>query len=195
MENLDASYWDNRYKNNDDRWDLGEISPPIKTFIDQLTNKSIRILIPGGGNSYEAEYLFNNGFTNVYVVDLSATALQNLKLRVPQFPQAHLMHCNFFELDLTFDLIIEQTFFCALQPNLRNEYVLKMQSLLANKGTLVGVLFILPLDKQGPPFGGNKAVYSNLFEPVFEIQILEKCYNSIESRRGKELFFKLHHKT
>lgn len=189
METLNESYWDNRYKNKDDRWDLGEVSPAIKTYVDQIEDKSVCILIPGGGNSYEAEYLFNNGFKNVYVVDLSKTALKNIKSRVPQFPDAQLVHANFFDLDMTFDIIIEQTFFCALNPSLRTDYITKMNELLAPNGMLVGLLFKLPLDKKGPPFGGNKEVYLNFFKPVFEIQIMDDCYNSIQSRLEEELFF------
>ena len=83
---LDEQFWDTRYQNNDIGWDLAEISTPLKVYFDQLTNKELRILIPGGGNSYEAEYLHNQGFKNVYVVDLSETALDNIKKRVPSFP-------------------------------------------------------------------------------------------------------------
>nr|WP_321248217.1 methyltransferase domain-containing protein [uncultured Psychroserpens sp.] len=191
MQSLDEFYWDNRYKKNDDRWDLGEVSPPIKSYFDQLNNKSLRILIPGGGNSHEAEYLFNNGFHNVYVVDLSPTALQNIKSRVPSFPDTQLIHANFFDLEMTFDIIIEQTFFCALNPNLRVKYVEKMHELLIVNSKLVGLLFNQPLHKDKPPFGGDKDVYISFFEPLFKIQIMEQCYNSIDHRSGNELFFKV----
>ncbi|WP_298899668.1 methyltransferase domain-containing protein [uncultured Psychroserpens sp.] len=189
MEKLDASYWDNRYINNEDRWDLGEVSPPIKTYIDQLKDKSIRILIPGGGNSYEAEYLFNHGFTNVYVIDLSKTALNNIKKRAPKFPSDHLIQTNFFDLDMPFDLILEQTFFCALDPSLRSKYVSKMSELLVDKGKLVGLLFNQPLHDDKPPFGGNKTLYLSYFKDVFHIKTMELCYNSISHRQGNELFF------
>lgn len=191
MESLDESYWDSRYKQNDDRWDLGEVSPPIKAYFDQINNKSLRLLIPGGGNSYEAEYLFNNGFHNVYVVDLSQTALQNIKSRVPKFPDSQLIHANFFELDMTFDMIIEQTFFCALNPNLRTKYVDKIHELLTVNGKLVGLLFNQPLHDDKPPFGGNKDLYVSFFESLFSIHIMEHCYNSIDHRKGNELFFKV----
>ena len=46
-------------------WDLGEVSPPIKSYIDTLEDKNIRILIPGCGNTYEAEYLLEQGFTKL----------------------------------------------------------------------------------------------------------------------------------
>ena len=115
---LDEKFWNSRYQDQNTGWDLGIISTPLKEYFDQLNNKNLKILIPGGGNSYEAEYLHNKGFTNVYVVDLSKTALENLQKRIPSFPKEHLIHANFFELEETFDLIIEQTFFCALNPEL-----------------------------------------------------------------------------
>lgn len=188
---LDETFWDNRYKTNDIGWDLGKISTPIKAYIDQLNNKNIKILVPGSGNSYEAEYLFNKGFKNVYVVDLSETALKNLKKRVPSFPSNQLIHKNFFDLNTTFDLIIEQTFFCAINPNLRAKYAQKMQELLNKNGKIVGLLFKVPLNNNHPPFGGNKDEYLNYFKPYFKIEIMDACYNSLESRKNRELFIKL----
>lgn len=105
---LSEVFWDGRYQNKETGWDLGEISPPLKAYVDQLTNKKLKILLPGGGNSHEVEYLHHHGFENVYVVDLSKTALHNIKLRVPSMPSTHLIHQNFFDLELSFDLIIEQ---------------------------------------------------------------------------------------
>ena len=113
---LNKNFWDLRYQNNEIGWDIGYISTPLKKYIDQLTDKNIKILIPGGGNSYEAEYLHNLGFKNVFVVDISPTALTNLKNRVPDFPKNHLINIDFFKLNNSFDLILEQTFFCALTP-------------------------------------------------------------------------------
>ena len=51
------TYWNNRYIDKTTQWDLGEVSPPIKAYIDQLTHQNLRILIPGCGNTYEADYL------------------------------------------------------------------------------------------------------------------------------------------
>jgi thiopurine S-methyltransferase len=187
---LNEAFWDNRYKTKVTGWDLGEISTPLKTYIDQLTNKNIKILIPGGGNCYEAEYLNKKGFKNVYVVDLSKTALKNIKKRVPSFPEGRLKHNDFFKLNMTFDLIIEQTFFCALHPNLRSDYAKKIAELLTENGKLVGLLFNIPLYQDHPPFGGNEKEYLGYFKPYFNIEIMDKCYNSNESRKGDELFIK-----
>ena len=50
-------YWINRYKEERTGWDIGYPSTPLKEYIDQLQDKNLRILIPGAGNGYEAEYL------------------------------------------------------------------------------------------------------------------------------------------
>lgn len=188
---LTEEFWDNRYKKNDTGWDLGEISPPLKAYFDQLTNTNLNILIPGCGNSHEAEYLHKQGFTNVYVVDVSVTALLNFKTRVPDFPETHLIQSDFFHLNQTFDIIIEQTFFCALNPQLRQRYAKKMHQLLTAQGKCVGLLFDAPLNTDKPPFGGCKAEYLECFNPYFDIHFMETAYNSHHSRHGKELFFKM----
>ena len=190
MTEIDESFWDNRYKSKNTGWDIGEISTPLKSYFNQLTDKSLKILIPGGGNSYEAEYLFKQGFKNVFVIDISLTALSNLHKRIPDFPKNQLIHSNFFELNDTFDLIIEQTFFCAIPPELRSNYALKTSELLNPKGKLVGLLFCIPLFKDRPPYGGTKEEYFPYFNPYFYIEIMELSYNSILSREKEELFIK-----
>lgn len=188
---LSADFWNNKYKNNKIGWDLGEVSPPLKAYFDQLENKNLKILIPGGGNSYEAEYLFNNGFKNVFVVDVSKIALDNIKKRVPDFPASQLIHANFFDLEEMFDLVIEQTFFCAINPELRAKYAEKMYSILMNNGKLVGLLFNAKLNEDHPPFGGNKNEYLGYFRHHFNLLQMNSCYNSYPNRQGMELFIKL----
>ncbi len=117
--------------------------------------------------------------------------LNNFKRRVPEFPENQIIHSDFFNLNDTFDLIIEQTFFCAIHPDLRADYVVKMNQLLTSKGKLVGVMFNVPLNNDKPPFGGDKASYMRSFKPYFKIEIFESCYNSYGNRKGRELFIKL----
>lgn len=185
-----ANYWEQRYQENDTGWDMKKISLPLKTYIDQVEDKALKILIPGAGNAHEAEYMFNQGFRNVYVIDIAQSPLNNLKKRVPDFPENHLLHLNFFDLTQQFDLILEQTFFCALPPHKRTDYANKMHQLLKPKGMLAGLFFDFPLTKDGPPFGGSKKEYINYFEPLFDLRTFERCYNSQPKREGKELFFK-----
>lgn len=185
---LDAHYWQSRYENNQAGWDLGTASEPIIKYINQLSNKDLRILIPGCGNAHEAEYLFKNGFKNVTVIDLAKAPLENLKKRFPVFADSQLIQGDFFELNQQFDLIIEQTFFCAIDPSMRLKYVQKASDLLKPKGKFVGLLFNRLFDV-GPPFGGSKEEYLPYFSACFQSVEMEVCHNSITARKGTELFF------
>jgi hypothetical protein len=185
---FDQAFWSEKYRAGQTGWDLGGVSPPIKAYIDQLHNKELSILIPGAGNAYEAAYLYEMGFKNITVLDLAKEPLTNLKKRIPDFPESKLVQQDFFEHEGQYDLILEQTFFCALDPSLRMDYIIKMESLLKANGKLVGLLFDFRLTEEGPPFGGDADAYSLAFQEQFKLRTLEPCYNSIKPRLGRELF-------
>jgi SAM-dependent methyltransferase len=186
---LDEKYWNDRYIDKNTAWDIGYPSTPLVQYIDQLKDKDIAILIPGGGNSYEAEYLLQQGFTNVTVVDISEFVAENLRKKYSAYLDKGLkiIHADFFKLDTQYDLVLEQTFFCALDPALRKNYVEKMQELLKPNGKIAGLLFNRSFD-ESPPFGGDINEYNQLFNKQFEIKTMQPCYNSIEKRAGNELF-------
>ena len=187
-QKLDQEFWSQKYQTNQLGWDIGEVSPPIKAYIDQLIDKDVSILIPGAGNAYEAAYLYEQGFKNVTVLDIAEEPLANLKERAPAFPEQQMLQEDFFIHDGQYNLIFEQTFFCALDPSLRVDYIDKMKSLLKPGGKLVGLLFDFRLDSVGPPFGGSEDAYTIDFKKRFRLKTLAPCYNSIKPRLGKELF-------
>jgi thiopurine S-methyltransferase len=188
MHNLNQDFWEQKYQSGDTGWDLGAPSPPITNYIDQITHKNLKILIPGAGNGYEVAYLLENGFSEVTVVDIAPSPIRNL---ARQFSSDGLTLINqdFFELQGQYDLILEQTFFCALHPSLRPQYATKMHELLLPGGKLAGLLFDFPITKEGPPFGGDAKAYQSLFSPLFNIKTLAPCYNSVKPRLERELFF------
>ena len=149
------------------------------------------LLLPGAGNAYEGEYLLRRGFSNVTILDYAPEALDAFRKRVPLAANANLVCEDFFQHEGNYDFILEQTFFCALDPSLRMQYARKMHSLLKPGGRLAGVLFTTVPNPQGPPFGGSLQEYHSLFQELFEIEKLEPCYNSIRPRAGRELFFRL----
>ena len=185
---MSKTYWDDRWKNNELGWDIGTVSIPLKTYFDQISDKTMRILIPGAGNAYEAEYLHDKGFENVYVIDISQKALDSFYERCPNFPFKHIICGDFFKLTGVFDLIVEQTFFCAIDPSLRNHYLSHANKLLPVSGKMVGLLFDFPLES-GPPYGGNKEEYALRFSKFFDLKTLSRAHNSIAPRAGRELFF------
>ncbi|WP_340203381.1 SAM-dependent methyltransferase [Ascidiimonas sp. W6] len=189
MKELNNIYWQERYTNNQTGWDIGYVSTPIKEYIDQLENTDLKILIPGAGNAHEASYFLSKGFHNVHILDFARLPLQLFKEANPDFPEVQLHQEDFFKHHQTYNLIIEQTFFCALSPNLREKYATHLAACLQPKGKVAGVLFDFELTPNGPPFGGSLREYQQLFSPLFHIHVLERCYNSIKPRAGNELFF------
>jgi len=187
---LSPKYWQNRYEKSTTGWDIGHISPPIKAYVDQLTNKKLKILIPGCGNAHEAAYLYAKGFEQVHLLDWAKAPLQAFQKRHPEFPSKQLIVDDFFQHESSYDLIIEQTFFCAIEPKLRPKYVQQMHHLLKEEGHLAGLLFNADFEG-GPPFGGTKEEYTELFAPYFEIKVMETADNSILPRAERELFFLL----
>jgi len=186
------NYWSQRYDEERTGWDLGSPSTPLKNYIDQLENKNLKILIPGAGNSYEAEYLFQQGFQQVYILDISPTPLKAFRKRNSDFPKEQIIEENFFEHKNKYDLILEQTFFCSFPPTPSNRklYAEKMFELLNPNGKLVGLWFDFPLkdDMEKRPFGGTKSDYQNYLYPFFDEVIFDRCYNSILERKDIELF-------
>ena len=185
---LGQNYWDSQYKSETTGWDMGEVSPPLKTYIDQLKDKNARILIPGCGNTYEAEYLLQKGFTNITVIDIAPTLVDKLKEKFKNNKHIKILLADFFKHQGEYDLILEQTFFCAIDPSLRTAYRDKMYSLLSKGGKLAGVLFNKQFEKEGPPFGGTKESYEKMFQDYFEFISFETCTNSHPKRKDAELF-------
>lgn len=185
---LDRTYWESRYHNGETGWDTGSPTPPLKAYLDQLTDKNLRIFFPGAGRAWEAEYAHRQGFKNVFVIDLTDTPFKDLLARCPDFPQEHLITGDFFGHKGRYDRIIEQTFFCALDPALRPTYVKQMHALLHPGGRLVGVVFDTVPNAERPPFGGSEAEYLGLFGSLFPDVAFERCYNSIFPRAGRELW-------
>lgn len=188
---LDKNYWETQWENKKTGWDIGYSSPAIEEYILQYNNKESRVLIPGCGNAYEVEFLWNLGFRNITVLDIATTAVEILKFKYKEMEGVSVICEDFFNHHGNYDLIIEQTFFCALTPELRTQYAGKTHELLNDNGKIIGLMFNKIFEKEGPPFGGSIAEYQSIFSKYFEIQKMEECYNSIEHRKGSEIFINL----
>jgi methyl halide transferase len=184
---LNKDYWEARYTSQSATWDIGFPSPAITEYIKHL-DRNLSILIPGCGNCYEAEYLLENNFTDVHLIDIAEEPLKGFAKRNSAFPLAKIHNEDFFSHNGSYDIIVEQTFFCALDPSLRLSYVRKIHELLKPDGILSGLLFNHIFDESGPPFGGTTEEYIQLFSPYFHINKAETAYNSILPRLNREIF-------
>ena len=88
----------------------------------------------------------------------------------------------------SFDYILEQTCFCAIDPKNRDQYSNLAYDLLKVGGRLIGLW--MPLDKDikegGPPFGVKEDEVKKLFSKQWKIT--EDCFpvQSIQARKGRE---------
>jgi phospholipid N-methyltransferase len=190
---INQEFWDNLYLTNDMVWDMGKVSPPIKEYIDLIEKKEVRILIPGCGNSYEAEYLLQLGFTNVTLIDIAPTLVNHLHEKFKNKLNINIVLGDFFDHQGNYDLVIEQTFFCALPPIMRQKYVLKMHQLIEENGKIAGLLFNKKFE-YCPPFGGSDQEYESLFGTHFDILSMEVCKTSIPKRAKNEFFIEFQKK-
>lgn len=182
------SFWNEKYESNQTGWDMHQVSPPLSTYIDSIGDRNTKILIPGCGNAYEAEYLLQKGFHQVTLIDISSVLTASLREKFSGQP-IKIIYGDFFNHKGQYDLILEQTFFCAISPGSRKDYVKHAFDLLHDNGKIAGVLFNNNFGfEDHPPYKGSKDEYTKLFTPYFNILQLRPCENSIPPRMGNELF-------
>ncbi len=181
--------WQRHYDEGDLGWDLGQVAPPFVSLLESNLIVPGKTLVPGCGRGHEVVYLAENGF-DVTAVDYSTGAVSHLKAVVEERKlDAQVLHMNFFELDQahneTYDLSIEQTFFCAISPEQRPMYVVTVARALKKGGMLAG-LFYHTGQEGGPPFNTTQDDIVKSFSDLFEIQKLTQAKNSAEQRKDKE---------
>ncbi|HOY15549.1 MAG TPA: methyltransferase domain-containing protein [Saprospiraceae bacterium] len=191
-QNLDSTYWNSRYIEENTPWDIGYPSPALVSYLKSQVKPGCKILIPGAGKAYEATWLIETmDHFELTIVDLSIDLVDKLKVKFQNFANVEVICLDFFELEGKYDLILEQTFFCAIDPSLRNQYLAKMKSLLSPGGKLAGLLFNVEFEKAGPPFGGSSVEYVNAFNQYFSEYFIDYFPNSIPQRSGNEIFFEI----
>ena len=107
----DQTYWNTRWEKGETGWDIGYAAPAITEYMLQYPDKKAAILIPGCGNAYEAEWLAQQGFTNITVIDIAPKAVARLKEKFQHLLSVKIFCEDFFHHHGKYDLIIEQTFF------------------------------------------------------------------------------------
>ena len=185
-------FWNQKYKNNDIGWDIGSPTPIFVNWSKKIS-RSKKILIPGSGNGHDALYLSQKNH-NVYAVDFSIEATNHLKKRAKDLNlQINTICDDFFKLKDYYgkmDIILEYTFFCAINPSLRLKYIMETSKLLKEGGLFVGI--ILPINKDvkegGPPYGVDLDKIIKSFSDYYDILECKKSELSIKPRMNNEVF-------
>jgi len=189
MEGYSQKDWQKHYDENDLGWDLGQVAPPFVNLLETNAIVPGKTLVPGCGRGHEVIFLAENGF-DVTAVDYSSGAVNHLNSVIQERKlNSRVLHMDFFELDSThdglYDLLIEQTFFCAISPNQRPIYVDTVARAL-KKGGMIAGLFYHTGQEGGPPFNTTREDIIKHFSSLFEIQELDQAKNSAEQRKDKE---------
>ncbi|MFN0205132.1 MAG: methyltransferase domain-containing protein [Planctomycetota bacterium] len=191
----DAAFWELRYKWHDTGWDLAAPAPPLVEYFQRADAPKPpgRVLVPGAGRGHDALFLAKLGF-KVLAVDFAKHALDGIRRRrrdiwIPA-DQCKTLRSDILHLPArlsgSFELIVEHTCFCAIDPKLRDGYVTMARQILVPGGMLIGLFYPFRAEAPGPPFPVSESEMRARFEPFFEILHFETPANSVEKRKGEE---------
>lgn len=188
-----AEFWDQRYEQNSIPWDLDEPNPVFVRLSKEFSPG--KLVIPGAGRGHEAIQFAQRGFS-VTAIDFSPRAVDHL---TQQAGELHLeietWLGDLFDLPEKFfgrfDYVLEQTCYCAIDPDKRSDYEQTAWDLLRPKGELFGLWFPLnkPRKAGGPPWGVQ---VENVKKQFRRWKIREAGFppDSLPSRRGNEYYFR-----
>ncbi|MBZ5708671.1 methyltransferase domain-containing protein [Nannocystis pusilla] len=185
----EARFWDPMFAADTGGWELGRAAPPLVTWFSEHVPKGMHALVPGCGRGHEARLLAALEAT-VTAIDLAPTAIaQAQAMTPPGLPITFAVQDLFTRIGQppAFDLVVEHTCFCAIDPARRDDYVTAVADALQPRGTLVG-LFYAHGRPGGPPFTTDRAEVERRFARRFAIEQLEVAQGSTLIRHRQELF-------
>lgn len=147
--------------------------------------------MPGCGAGYDVVAMASPT-RRVIGLDISRTALDQAELVASKSPHVEFIefqNANFFSFapPFKFDLVFDYTFFCALEPSLRDRWAEKMAELLALDGELITLMFPLDVHEGGPPYSVSLEAYEKVLRPWgFRLTSCDSEIPSVESRKGSE---------
>jgi SAM-dependent methyltransferase len=202
----DQAYWQGRFTVGDTPW---ELSAPSTVLIEALQEveargvslKSTKVLSPGCGTASDAMELARRG-AHVVAVDWSTLALNGARRKYAALSSELSGTIDFRQGDFfaispeSVDIVCEHTFFCAIDPGMRQRYIDAIARWVKPEGFLIGNFFILDSSEaqalpglsltkegQGPPFACTREALEHLTKPHFEPIVMRPANNPEPSRR------------
>jgi len=168
--------WNAAYADNETPWDKGYASPPLQEFLETNPLKG-RILVPGCGAGHDVRMLGRYA-SSVRGLDISPLAIKKaesvLSASNESYDQADFL--NLPEIyHGQFDVVVEHTFLCAIDPGDREAYVKSLLKALKPGGNYLAVFFrgVTDYSGEGPPYSISSDEIETLFANDFEI--IERC--------------------
>ncbi|HEX4515363.1 MAG TPA: methyltransferase domain-containing protein [Polyangiaceae bacterium] len=185
----DPKFWDAAYDEKRDGWELGDVAPPISRALREMRGTG-RAVVFGCGRGHEVRAAARAGL-DVVGIDFAAQPIADAERMTPP-ALAHRIawrRADIFALDDegAFDLLIEHTSYCAIDPKRRDEWMRVGRKVLKPGGTLLG-LFYAHERPGGPPYATTREEARVALERNgFRIERSETPADSIERRRDNEL--------
>ena len=182
--------WNQRYAEGDTPWDKGEVAPPLRAYFDKsAVDVGQHLLVPGCGRGHDTHYLASLGH-EVRGIDLATRAIEEARRRAT-YSGEHYEIQDFFELPdayyEAFSAVVEHTFFCAIEPHRREDYVKQAAWCLKAQGLLLGVFFTAfdkknDAEPEGPPYASSQEELEKLFSTAFEIVDRQPAHEQFPDR-------------
>lgn len=183
----EPKFWSALYAGGGDGWELGRPTPPLKRWFTTHPPREQRVLVVGCGRGHEARMLAEMG-ANVVAIDFAPEAIEAAR----NFAGSEAVDFRVRDLfaiarDVErYDLIVEHTCFCAIDPARRDEYVDVVHTVLRPQGRLVG-LFYAHGRPGGPPFSTTLEELRARFTRRFLLAHHEVPTDSAPARHGDEI--------
>ena len=156
--------WQGRYDAGQTGWDRGAASPALFRWLEDELMPPASVLVPGCGRGHEVVELASRGF-DVTAVDIARTPVRELSNRLSSSRLvAEVLREDVLRLTANrpFDVVYEQTFLCALDPQRWRDYERLLANCLRPEGKLLA-LFMQTDRPDGPPFHCDLTKMKRLF--------------------------------
>lgn len=178
-----TTMWHERWQENKTAWDLNGPHPLTRELLE-LTSGFLsrqlleKWLIPGCGRAHDARELFRAGVKEVVAKDIVPKAIEEARQLYGAQPGLRLVCSDVAKVspseELTFGGVFDRAMLCALNGELRTNYVVAMTKLLQPGGLFASIPFAETGNPDsGPPFAITEGELRRLFDGQFDVLHLE----------------------
>lgn len=190
-----ASFWESTYREQKDGWEMKECSPVVQKefgkFIEAHPLIGEECAVLGAGRGHEAAWIAERSKMKVVAIDFAESAEREFHRVYPRSKVRFVVEDVFNYLASSpekLGLIVEHTFFCAIDPEVRAKYFQAVCRALKPGGTLMGIFWMRP-SRNGPPFGLTQWELRELSTShSLDIVDWHLSRDSWKSRMGQEYF-------
>ncbi|MBE0642803.1 MAG: methyltransferase domain-containing protein [Bacteroidetes bacterium] len=197
-------FWDAAYREDRDNWDMGTPTPVFTDLLERLGmdlrelggpdfshfGRAPRVLVPCSGRGYDALLFAERGWETT-ALDFSAEPLQWLESEQKKRGlELRILQEDMFSLGTKhpahYDLLLEYTCVCAIEPVRRTEFLAFAAEVLRPGGALLALLFPVDGRPGGPPFSIDVEEFKREAEKAFTLAHESTPETSVKPRRGRE---------